>query len=116
VPVYSLHRAGPLQAVWMPYLGATTLADVLHDLGRRDSLPASGKGLVSTLEDRKSRTRACLDPTPAVRPASAETPRAVEVPASLRRLELTVWIRTTTLPWRHSASAAANRNRKTAGS
>src|SRR5262249_39563004 len=49
VPVYSFHRAGPLQAVCMPYFGPTTLADVLDDLGRRDTLPASGKGLVSTL-------------------------------------------------------------------
>jgi serine/threonine protein kinase/Flp pilus assembly protein TadD len=29
VPIYSVHRAGPLQALCMPYLGSTTLADVL---------------------------------------------------------------------------------------
>ena len=61
VPIHSLHREGPLQAVCMPYFGSTTLADVLRDLGRLDGLPASGKGLVNTLEDRKSRTRATLD-------------------------------------------------------
>jgi hypothetical protein len=59
VPVYSVHRAGPLQAVCMPYLGATTLADVVSDLLHRGSLPASGKGLVSTLHDRRSRTTEC---------------------------------------------------------
>src|SRR3954447_9458501 len=36
VPIYSLHGGATLRAVCMPYLGPTTLADVLHDLGRRD--------------------------------------------------------------------------------
>ena len=35
VPIYSVHRAGPLQAVCMPYFGRTTLADVLRHLGGR---------------------------------------------------------------------------------
>jgi eukaryotic-like serine/threonine-protein kinase len=56
VPIYSMHRAGPFQAVCMPYFGATTLKDVLIDLGGRESLPESGKGLVSTLNQRKSAT------------------------------------------------------------
>jgi serine/threonine protein kinase/tetratricopeptide (TPR) repeat protein len=34
VPIYSVHRAGPLQALCMPYLGSVTLADVLA--ARRD--------------------------------------------------------------------------------
>ena len=41
----------------MPYYGSTTLADVIHDLGLRDSgPPASGMGFIGTLEGRKSRT------------------------------------------------------------
>jgi serine/threonine protein kinase/tetratricopeptide (TPR) repeat protein len=32
VPIYSLHRAGPVQALCMPYLGSVTLADVLATL------------------------------------------------------------------------------------
>jgi serine/threonine protein kinase/tetratricopeptide (TPR) repeat protein len=32
VPIYSLHRAGPVQALCMPYLGSVTLADVLTAL------------------------------------------------------------------------------------
>jgi serine/threonine protein kinase/Tfp pilus assembly protein PilF len=93
VPVYSLHRGGLLQAVCMPYLGATTLADVLQDLGQRDSLPASGKGLISTLEDRKGRTDANLARPPAQAPNAPEGVPAraarapAEVPAPLRRLE-----------------------------
>jgi serine/threonine protein kinase/Tfp pilus assembly protein PilF len=60
VPVYSIHRAGPLQAVCMPYFGSATLADVLADLRRRQGPPHSGKGLVSTIQDRLSRTKANL--------------------------------------------------------
>jgi serine/threonine protein kinase/Flp pilus assembly protein TadD len=54
VPVYSIHRAGPLQAVCMPYFGATTLAHVQKDLQVRDSLPLTGRELVSTIIARKS--------------------------------------------------------------
>jgi serine/threonine protein kinase/Flp pilus assembly protein TadD len=57
VPIYSIHRASPYQAVCMPYFGATTLADLLKDLRERESLPESGKDLVSTLCNRKSVTR-----------------------------------------------------------
>ncbi len=67
VPVYSFHRAGSLQAVVMPYFGPTTLADVLDDLGHRDTLPASGKGLVSTLHSRRTRSGVVA----VVRPPSA---------------------------------------------
>ena len=55
VPIYSVHRSGALHAVCMPYFGATTLEDVLRDLETRGALPESGKGLTSTLHDRKSR-------------------------------------------------------------
>jgi serine/threonine protein kinase/Flp pilus assembly protein TadD len=61
VPVYSAHRRGPLQAVCMPYLGSTTLDDVLLHLAKHRTMPASGKGLVSTLQERKSRTRCAAD-------------------------------------------------------
>src|SRR5205814_5209293 len=43
VPVYSLHRAGPFQAACMPYLGRTTLAQVVKHLADRPSLPSSGR-------------------------------------------------------------------------
>jgi serine/threonine protein kinase/Tfp pilus assembly protein PilF len=61
VPVYSVHRAGPLQAVCMPYFGSATLADALRDLNQRKSPPESGKGLVSTIQDRAGRTRTSLE-------------------------------------------------------
>jgi serine/threonine protein kinase/Flp pilus assembly protein TadD len=61
VPVYSLHRSGPLQAVCMPYFGSTTLADVMQNLSRSQRIPASGKDLVSTIREQKSRTRLAVD-------------------------------------------------------
>ena len=70
VPVYSFHRAGPLQAVCMPYFGSTTLADVLDDLGQRQTLPASGKGLVSTLNSHRGKS----GPFPTAKPGAPVAP------------------------------------------
>ncbi len=58
VPIYSVHRSGPLQAVCMPYLGSSTLADVLNDLKRQPTLPDSGAGLLSTRERKVATTDA----------------------------------------------------------
>src|SRR5437870_717721 len=57
VPIYSVHRASPYQAVCMPYFGATTLSDLLKHWRERESLPETGKELVNTLCSRKSITR-----------------------------------------------------------
>ena len=55
VPIYSLHRRPPFQAVCMPYFGSTSLADVLRDLRGRSSLPSSGRELVSSLDSRQNK-------------------------------------------------------------
>jgi eukaryotic-like serine/threonine-protein kinase len=57
VPIYSMHRAEDFQAVCMPYFGSTTLADVLDEIRSGATPPASGKVLISTLNDRKALTR-----------------------------------------------------------
>jgi serine/threonine protein kinase/Flp pilus assembly protein TadD len=49
VPVYSVHRAGLYQAVCMPFCGSTTLADAVRRF-RGETLPESGKGLVTLLQ------------------------------------------------------------------
>jgi serine/threonine protein kinase/Flp pilus assembly protein TadD len=49
VPVYSVHRVGPFQALCMPFFGPTTLADVLKDLRRSPRIPTSGRWLVERL-------------------------------------------------------------------
>jgi hypothetical protein len=51
-------------AVSMPYFGAATLADVLQDLSRSSSVPASGKDVVSTVNDRRSRTAPAAETPP----------------------------------------------------
>ncbi|HYH66677.1 MAG TPA: protein kinase [Urbifossiella sp.] len=52
VPVYSFHRSGPFHAVCMPYLGRTTLAEVVRHVRNRAALPLSGKELHSTVSGR----------------------------------------------------------------
>ncbi|MBY0228121.1 MAG: protein kinase, partial [Gemmataceae bacterium] len=86
VPVYSLHRAGPLQAVCMPYFGATTLADVLAHQRQRAAPPASGRSLVCTLEEKRSRTLAELSARSGDFPAPPTLPPR-EPSSNLRRLE-----------------------------
>jgi serine/threonine protein kinase/tetratricopeptide (TPR) repeat protein len=54
VPIYSVHRSGPLQAVCMPYLGSWTFADILQELRQNPTLPDSGAGLLSTRRRRSS--------------------------------------------------------------
>jgi eukaryotic-like serine/threonine-protein kinase len=71
VPIYSVHRAGRFQAVCMPYFGATTVADLIKHWRERESLPESGKELVSTLCNRKSNTRHMLE-TNATQPTAAD--------------------------------------------
>jgi eukaryotic-like serine/threonine-protein kinase len=56
VPIYSVHQAGPLQAVCMPYFGGTTLEDALKGLRGRTP-PRSGRHFLSTLQDRRNSTR-----------------------------------------------------------
>ena len=49
-------RAGPFQAVCMPYLGGTTLAQVVKSLSSMPGVPSSGKELRSTLHAAGSST------------------------------------------------------------
>ncbi len=96
VPVYSLHRADPLQAVCMPFVGTLTLADVLRDLYARPALPQSGVELLSTLNVRHAQAStvrpADSDPSGgagAARPSGTVEPIAVQgaPQATLKKLE-----------------------------
>lgn len=97
VPIYSVHCSDSLQAVCMPYFGSTTLATILKDLVGRESLPASGKGLISTLVDRQSTMRIlsaagsspALDQQPTAAEEDAEaTPRSLDSQPETRDAEL----------------------------
>ena len=57
VPIYATQRIGSSQIIVMPYLGSTTLADVLTALHAQQVWPASGKALADTVVDRASRTK-----------------------------------------------------------
>lgn len=65
VPVHSVHQSGAFHAVCMPYFGPTTLGDVIESLRPDDSLPTSGRHIVTTLNGRKSRTRESPSASPA---------------------------------------------------
>lgn len=69
VPIHSVHKASPFQAVCMPFFGSATLADLLHNLRAEGQLHWSGKVLISTLNDRKQSTRRGAESTRA-KPAS----------------------------------------------
>lgn len=56
VPIHSVHQVGSLQAICMPYFGATTLADILELLRKRNGLPTSGKELLSTVSASRRST------------------------------------------------------------
>jgi serine/threonine protein kinase/tetratricopeptide (TPR) repeat protein len=56
VPIYSVHRKAPFQAVCMPYFGATTLAHLLGRYRGDRSLPVTGRQLVDTLRVLNDRT------------------------------------------------------------
>ncbi len=57
VPIYSVHREGPLQAICMPFLGSLTLADLVSQMPREGIKAASGRELVSTAAARWLETR-----------------------------------------------------------
>jgi serine/threonine protein kinase/tetratricopeptide (TPR) repeat protein len=57
VPIYSIHRCGSLQAVCMPFFGATTLADVLREFAKRDRQTYCGRSLVDTVSRRQTQTQ-----------------------------------------------------------
>jgi serine/threonine protein kinase/Flp pilus assembly protein TadD len=106
VPIYSIHRAASLQAVCMPFFGLTTLAQILKEIKGLDSLPESGKSLVSTLVNRNSTAQikkprqfpALAEPVQheAIDATSAEpTPHSTAILERLKRLsyvEAVLWM------------------------
>ena len=56
VPVYSVHRASQWQLICMPFLGYTTLGDVIEALATDQPLADGGNPLLSTVADRKQAT------------------------------------------------------------
>ena len=53
VPIYSVHQDGPLHAICMPYLGRTTLSNVLRQVRTTNSLPTTGTLFAETIEAQR---------------------------------------------------------------
>jgi tetratricopeptide (TPR) repeat protein len=85
VPIYSVHRAHPFQALCMPYFGATTLADVFGALRRLPALPTAGRWLVDLLAERQGRTSAAPEGRRRVAPGESASP-GVLAPEGRRRV------------------------------
>jgi serine/threonine protein kinase/Tfp pilus assembly protein PilF len=88
VPIFSVHHASPFHAVCMPFLGATTLADVLENLQGQSSLPTTGRALVETIRDTTRGQSGEPGPVAQVRAARPES----VLPASLRSLEQATYV------------------------
>ena len=50
VPIYSVNQAEEFQLICMPFMGTTTLADILRDLRSRPALPDRGGYLLERIE------------------------------------------------------------------
>jgi serine/threonine protein kinase/tetratricopeptide (TPR) repeat protein len=95
VPIHSFHKAGPFQAVCMPYLGRTTLADVLRQLSGRGGMPSSGRELRSTLNRKKDATLSAVPPSadaPAADPVPAAEPTQPTTPDGWSKLERLTYV------------------------
>lgn len=57
VPIYSVHQRNEYHAICMPYLGSTTLKDVLDGLASDSAAFHSGKSLFETIGARRDSTR-----------------------------------------------------------
>ena len=91
VPIYSVHRVGPLQAVCMPYFGATTLADVLRDLrAPRRAARTRARRLVETA--RSSRLGSTTGPRPAEPTAGRPATAALQTLRGLGYVQAVLWI------------------------
>jgi serine/threonine protein kinase/Tfp pilus assembly protein PilF len=94
VPIYSVHRAGNLHAVCMPYLGATTLGDIYRNLLLEKRLPRSGQALVSTWRERRTRSkRTATEPESATtvpEPVAVQT--AFHALAGLSYIDAILWL------------------------
>ncbi len=82
VPIYSYHASGELQAACMPYYGRTTLQHVLRSFRERETVPATGKDLKSTLRTADGAPPPRLPGSaPILRPPARTPPRDPGAPS-----------------------------------
>lgn len=91
VPIYSADQIGQRQLIVMPFLGRTTLADVLDTLRANTFWPLSGEDLADTVVDRATRTSGTEVPKPAERKHDAHA-KPLEQLRSLSWCDAVLWI------------------------
>ena len=94
VPVYAAHRVGRYTALVMPYVGRTTLGDLL-DSFRTGRAPQSGRGVISTLADRaRSTAGGAEDVPPEIEPLPAPggSRGSLEALERMSFVEAVLWI------------------------
>lgn len=91
VPIYSADQIGPRQLIVMPFLGRTTLADVLDTFRANKFWPLSGEDLADTVVDRATHTSTFKTPdSPAKK--LAEHSKPLEQLRSLSWCDAVLWI------------------------
>ncbi len=63
VPIFAVHKAGPLRAFCMPYFGSVTLADVLGEVQKLPCVPRTGERLDALLSASRSRLGLAVPPS-----------------------------------------------------
>jgi serine/threonine protein kinase/Flp pilus assembly protein TadD len=104
VPIHSVHRAGRIQAICMPYFGSTTLADCLRQWKTSALLPLSGKAIADTVLNRQSitirncqttsdaRSSAAPDGCHPVSASSSQSIGTLNALSGLSYVDATLWI------------------------
>ncbi len=89
VPIYSVHQFEPYQAVCMPYLGATTLSEVLRTLMAEDGPPVSGGDLLTALHQIAQTRSEAVKRTVSEEAANAPVFRTLE---NLTYMNAVLWL------------------------
>jgi eukaryotic-like serine/threonine-protein kinase len=95
VPIHSIHRQGRFHAVCMPYLGRTTLADIIKTWGRGTSLPHSGHGFVSTVANQLNGDTVLPDGTASQQAEAQQTEQPVTPLEALKKMsheDAALWV------------------------
>jgi serine/threonine protein kinase/Tfp pilus assembly protein PilF len=98
VPIYSVVRHGPLQAICMPYFGSVTLAQVIRTVAAEGRLNGTGRRFLSTLFEMRVTVSDDVRQATGGSPSHDGTAPVPEEPPSLKALanmtpvEVGLWI------------------------
>jgi serine/threonine protein kinase len=93
VPIHSVHDTDVLQAACMPFMGTTTLADVINDLRTLPALPESGKYLMDRINAGRI-SEAITHGRPSARGDATDATGPYAVLATMAYVDAVIWIGT----------------------